>query len=143
MAHSASHTLIEVTDRLREVVAQGLQVTIPVWSVDCIDSVVLILHNCLIGDDGLPRLFGDKWIEAWGQLDDPVEVIGMEGALQVRQSVEHLGGSLRVSRVEDLLLASLLLDHRDIGNIVIETHVGPGPHPVLIVVLGGEGLVVP
>ena len=67
----------------------------------------------------------------------------MELALHVRQPVEHLSRPLRVAQVEDFLDACLLLDHLDIGDVIIEAHISPGKHPVGVIVFGRERLMVP
>ena len=58
------------------------------------------------------------------------------------KAIVHLDGALRVADVEDLIDASGFFDSRNVRRIIIEAHVGPGVHPVLVI-LGGVILGVP
>ena len=69
-----------------------------------------------------------------------MEVFRVELTLKMSQTVEHLDRTLRVSKIKYLVKTSLILDHLDVGNIIIETHVSPGKHPVGIVVFRRKSL---
>lgn len=60
----------------------------------------------------------------------------------MRQSVVHLASTLRVSNIENLVFAGGLLDHSDVCSIIVHSHVGPGPVPVLSVIYR-KSLVIP
>jgi len=62
----------------------------------------------------------------------------VECTLEVGQSIEHLDGALAVADVEDFVYAGLLLDHADVGGVVVKTHISPSVKPELIVVLGTQ-----
>jgi len=72
--------------------------------------------------------------------DELDQVVLQEGFFNVGQAVEHLDGSLGVTDVEDLVLLGLFLDEGDVCGVIIETHLGPGPVPVLVLERG-ESLV--
>jgi len=72
-----------------------------------------------------------------------VNVVIIELALKMGKTVEHLSGALTVADVEDLVDASFFLDHLDVGHVIVETHIAPGPHPVLVVVLRAQSLMIP
>jgi len=101
----------------------------------------LELHHVLVL--ALNRVAGRQHlrVEARGHLHDLVHVFSMEGALDVGQAVKHLNRALAVADVEDFVDAGLLLDHADIGRVVVKAHVGPGVHPEVFVVLRAQRLV--
>ena len=59
------------------------------------------------------------------------------------ESVKHLDCSLGVAYVVDFWCSSQFFNSLDVGHVVIETHISPGPIPVVGVVLRAEGLVIP
>ena len=59
-----------------------------------------------------------------------VKSISKETVFKVSEAVVHLDGSLRVADVEHLVHPGLLLDVRDVCNIVVQTHLSPGPVPI-------------
>ena len=120
---------IVVAENAWEVSADRLQIGVPGGSIDRVNSHRLELHNGLIGK-ALGEV-GHMGHKARGQLNHFVNVLGVEAGLEVRQSVMHLDRTLRVTYVEDLFDAGCLLDGRDVGCIIVETHLGPGPVPVL------------
>ena len=67
----------------------------------------------------------------------------MEAVFEVCQAVVHLNGALRVANVENFVLSCNSLDRTDVSCIVIETHLSPGPVPVLVVLGAVQRLVVP
>ena len=71
--------------------------------------------------------------EAGSEVNNLVQAID-KGLLLVSQSVMHLSCSLRVSYVENLILASGLFDCSDICGVIIHAHLGPGEVPVSAIV---------
>jgi len=94
LTHVASLACELVTDILGEVVAEGLQVALPVWPVNGVDAIVLILHNRGISELRGSNFFGDEAYETRGKQNRLVEVVDMELALHVRKAIEHLDSSL-------------------------------------------------
>ena len=43
----------------------------------------------------------------------------------------HLASALRIAEVENFVLTSGILNSCDVGRIIVQTHIGPGPVPVL------------
>ena len=66
-------------------------------------------------------------------MDNLVQVVRVEGVTDMLETVVHLSSTLRVTDVEDLVFASGLLDSSNICSVVIETHISPGPVPVLTI----------
>ena len=143
LALLSSDASVVVTDILREVVTKGLEITIPVRTINSVDTVVLIPHDGTVGNDRASHRWRQVGHEARCELNDLVDVVSMELFFHVSKTVEHLDRALRVANVEDLLDAGLLFDHLDVGYIVIEAHVSPREHPVVVVILRGKRLVVP
>ena len=47
------------------------------------------------------------------------------------QGVEHLHSALRPADVEDFFGSSAMLDHLDVGDIIVDAHLAPRPGPEL------------
>ena len=118
-----------------------LKVGSPVGTVDGVNAIVTEGHDGGVSL-GLHEI-GDVRNEARSHVDDLVQVVNVVGLFVLSESVVHLSGTLRVTDVEDLVLSGGGLDHVDVGGVVIEAHVGPGPVPVLGIDGGVEGLVAP
>ena len=136
LAHVARLRLEVGTDFSRVVIAQRLEVAVPVGTVVGVDSVVLISHDSGIYDIDRIKLWWLQRVEAGGKLYNLVHIVGMKAALQMSQTVEHLNCALRVTDVENFVDTGLFLDFRDVGDVIVEPHLGPSPKPVLVVIFG-------
>lgn len=117
-----------VAENAGEVSTDRLQVLIPVRAIDCVDTNGLELHDSRIGKALAPvRHVRD---EARGKLHNLVDIVCMEGALEMSQTIMHLDCALRIANIEDFIAAIDLSDCTDVCCIVIEAHVSPGPVPV-------------
>ena len=94
-----------------------------------VHSLALELHKGAVGLKLGP--VGDVGHEARRQLNNLVEVLGVEFRLQLGEPVVHLDRALGVAEVEHFVDCSSLLDGSDIGDVIVQTHLGPGPVPVL------------
>ena len=81
--------------------------------------------------------------EARSQLHNFVHIVDMENVFKVHKAVVHLNGTLRVANVEDLVFSGDRLDSRDVGRVIVKTHVCPCPVPVLTISRAVECDVVP
>ena len=78
----ASDFLEDLPDSEAKLFSDRLQVFLPGGAVDGVDTFVLELHHGLIRDSlGEVRDVSD---EAWSQMDDLVQVFGMERVLDMR-----------------------------------------------------------
>ena len=137
--HFAIHCFISITDILGEVVAYSLQVTRPIWSIVCVNAkVILQAHDYLVVTLDSVAFRAHLGVETRGQLHDLVDVVDMELALKMCQTIEHLDSALAVANVEDFVHSSLLFDHFNVGDVVVNAHVGPCVHPVVIVFFSVE-----
>jgi len=110
-----------ITDRVDDFV--------PILVVECVDTVLLELHDSLahdISDD-----VGKVWAEARCQLDYSVQVLAEEVVVVVGKRVVHLGCALRVADILDFLLAGGFFDGFDLSWLVIHAHVSPVKVPIL------------
>ena len=130
-----------VVDGEAEVLPDCLEILIPVWSVNSVDSNRLELHDSVICIEGGP--VRDMGNEAWSQLNDLVKILGMELRFEVGKTIVHLHSTLGISDVENLIFTGSLLNSSNISCIVIETHISPGPVPVLGIGAGIKSLVIP
>ena len=74
--------------------------------------------------------FRDHGYEARSQRNHLVDVVNMESRLEVRKTVVHLNCSLRITKVEYFIDSSSFFYSCNIGGVVVETHLSPGPDPV-------------
>ena len=54
-----------------------------------------------------------------------MDVLHVELAFEMGQSIEHLYSTLAIADVEDFFDVGMLLNHFDVGGIIIEAHVSP------------------
>lgn len=124
-----------------EVSANRLQVSVPVGAVDGVDTVILERHDSLVHVG--PGPVGVVHDEAGGHVHHLVEVVRVEGRLQVRQAVVHLNRALAVADVENFIDAGRLFNSLDVRDIIVEAHLRPREVPVLVVGGAVEGLMPP
>ena len=131
MTLRASDFLEDSPDGEAELLADRLQVLLPVGTVDSIDTLLLEMEDRRVSNALAP--VGNISNEARSQMDNLVQVVRVEGVTDMLETVVHLSSTLRVTDVEDLVFASGLLDSSNICSVVIETHISPGPVPVLTI----------
>jgi len=123
------------TDILRVVLADRQQITSPMRSIDCVNTMVILeAHRGFVKAlDAAARVC--LGVETRSQLDDFMDIVDVELALEVRQTVEHLDRALTVANVENFIDFCLLFDHFNVGYVVVQAHVGPRVHPEVAVLL--------
>ena len=114
-----------ITDALVEILANGVQILVPVGSSKGIDTVLAKVEETVSVE---PVALGD--IDGARIDSGEGEEVVSEEILLLGESVEHLDGSLRNTHITDLL-SSALLDELDIRYIIVKTHLCPTKGPVL------------
>ena len=130
----SGHAFEGVASFLAIVVAQSLHISVPVRPVISIDSEALERIPVIVVTLDSVTAWVKGGVEAWCQLHDLVDVLSMKFFFAFAQTIKHLNSALAVANVEHFVDACVLFDHLDVCNVVVEPHVGPGIHPVFVVV---------
>jgi len=122
------------TGLLREVIAERLQVTSPMRSIVCVNTkLILVAHNAVVRALHGCAVGVCRGIETRSKLHDFMDTVYMKLALKMCQAIEHLESALTVANVENFIDLGLFFDHIDVGDVVVNTHVSPCVHPVVVV----------
>ena len=76
MALGACQVSVVIAQFARPVVAESLQILVPVGSIEGVDALGLELHDRVVGS-----ILGPVWNvgdEAWGHMHDLMKVLGVE-----------------------------------------------------------------
>ena len=123
---------------MTKLVADLLVITRPIWSVDAVDSDSGELVQSVLE----PALVVATCIEhsARGESDELMHVVGEEFLIKFCKRVKELYRALRHAEIVDFVSARVFLDSLNIGNVIIDAHLSPGPCPVLGLVRGETGV---
>lgn len=127
-----------VAELLANLIADFDAITRPIWPVESVDSDFGEPHQrlrkvALRCSTGIVH-------SARSESNERMHVVGEELFVKLGECVKELNRPLRHAEIEDFLSAGVLLDSLDIGNVVIYSHLGPGPCPELRLVHGETGV---
>ena len=64
-----------------------------------------------------------------------VQAVCKELFFKFGETIEYLNSALRITEVENLVSATLLLDHLDVGDVIVTAHFGPGKLPEFLAIV--------